>query len=293
MTVEKYINDLLYRYDCVVVPNFGGFITNKIGAKVNSFSHTFHPPTKQITFNAHLKQNDGLVVNYIAAVENISFEKALVKISTTVTSWNESLKNGAVVFENIGAIAFNEEKQLIFEPQKEHNFLTNSFGLSTVSSPAIKHPVHASTSKSVIPLFAKYAATAVVLLSLGFIVRNGYQERQLEQMYASQKETIDKKIQAATFVISNPLPTISLQVTKESPKSFHVVAGSFQFPENAEKKLKQLKKKGYNATILGLNKWGLTQVAFDSFYSRKEALAALTTIKKEVSKDAWILAKKF
>ena len=142
-------------------------------------------------------------------------------------------------------------------------------------------------------MFAKYAATAVVLLSLGFIVRNGYQERQQEQMYASQKEAIDKKIQAATFVISNPLPTISLQVTKESPKSFHVVAGSFQFPENAEKKLKQLKKKGYNATILGLNKWGLTQVAFDSFYSRKEALAILTTIKKEVSKDAWILAKKF
>jgi len=293
MTVEKYINELLYRYDCVIVPNFGGFITNKIGAKVNSFTHTFHPPTKQITFNTHLKQNDGLVVSYIAAVENISFEKALAKINASVASWNESLKNGAVVFENIGALAFNEKKQLIFEPQKEHNFLTNSFGLSTVSSPAIKHPVPANTSKSVIPLFAKYAATAVVLLSLGFIVRNGYQERQQEQMYASQKEAIDKKIQAATFVISNPLPTISLQVTKESPKSFHVVAGSFQFPENAEKKLKQLKKKGYNATILGLNKWGLTQVAFDSFYSRKEALAALTTIKKEVSKDAWILAKKF
>ena len=293
MTVEKYINELLYRYDCVIVPNFGGFITNKIGAKVNSFTHTFHPPTKQITFNTHLKQNDGLVVSYIAAVENISFEKALAKINASVASWNESLKNGAVVFENIGALAFNAEKQLIFEPQKEHNFLTNSFGLSTVSSPAIKHPVPANTSKSVIPLFAKYAATVVVLLSLGFIVRNGYQERQQEQMYASQKEAIDKKIQAATFVISNPLPTISLQVTKESPKSFHVVAGSFQFPENAEKKLKQLKKKGYNATILGLNKWGLTQVAFDSFYSRKEALAILTTIKKEVSKDAWILAKKF
>ena len=294
MTVEKYINELLYRYDCVIVPNFGGFITNKIGAKVNSFTHTFHPPTKQISFNTHLKQNDGLVVSYIAAVENISFEKALAKINASVTSWNESLKNGAVVFENIGALAFNAEKQLIFEPQKEHNFLTNSFGLSTISSPAIKHLIPANTSKSVIPLFAKYAATAaVVLLSLGFIVRNGYQERQQEQMYVSQKEAIDKKIQAATFVISNPLPTISLQVTKVSPKSFHVVAGSFQFPENAERKLKQLKKEGYNATILGLNKWGLTQVAFDSFYSRKEALAILTTIKKEVSKDAWILAKKF
>ena len=293
MTVEKYINDLLYRYDCVIVPNFGGFITNKIGAKVNTLTHDFYPPTKQITFNAHLTQNDGLVVNYIASVENIPFEKALVKINASVASWNESLKNGAVVFENIGALAFNEEKQLIFEPQKEHNFLTNSFGLSTVSSPAIKHPVHASTSKSVIPLFAKYAAAAVVLLSLGFIVRNGYQERQQEQMYASHKEALEKKIQTATFVISNPLPTISLQVTKESQKSFHVVAGAFQFPENAKKKLRQLKKKGFNASILGLNKWGLTQVAFDSFHSRKEALVTLIEIKKKVSEDAWILAKKF
>jgi hypothetical protein len=293
MTVEKYINDLLYRYDCVIVPNFGGFITNKIGAKVNSFTHVFHPPTKQITFNAHLKQNDGLLVNYIASVENISFGKALAKISASVASWNESLKNGAVVFESIGALTFNEKKQLIFEPQKDHNFLTNSFGLSMVSSPAIKHTVLAATNKSVIPLFAKYAATAVVLLSLSFIVRNGYQERQQKQMYASQKEALDKKIQTATFVISNPLPTISLQVTKESQKSFHVVAGAFQFPDNAKKKLRQLKRKGFNASILGLNKWGLTQVAFDSFYSRKEALATLTTIKKEVSEDAWILAKKF
>ncbi|MDA9339464.1 SPOR domain-containing protein [Polaribacter sp.] len=293
MTVEKYINDLLYRYDCVIVPNFGGFITNKIGAKVNTLTHNFYPPTKQITFNAHLKQNDGLVVNYIASVENISFEKALAKISTSVASWNETLKNDSVVFENIGALAFNEKKQLIFEPQKEHNFLTNSFGLSMVSSPAIKHIISATTHKSVIPLFAKYAATAVVLLSLSFIVHNGYQERQQEQLYASQKEALEKKIQTATFVISNPLPTISLNVTKESSKSFHVVAGAFQFPENAEKKLNQLKRKGFNASILGLNKWGLTQVAFDSFYSRKEALAILASIKKEVSEDAWILAKKF
>ena len=81
MTVAKYINDLLYRYDCVIVPNFGGFISNRIGAKVNRVSHHFYPPTKQIAFNVHLKQNDGLLVNYIASVENISFEKAIAKIS--------------------------------------------------------------------------------------------------------------------------------------------------------------------------------------------------------------------
>ena len=162
-----------------------------------------------------------------------------------------------------------------------------------VSSPAIAHTVHSKTNKSIVPLFAKYAATAVVLLTLGFIVQKGYQEKQQEQQYASQKETLEKKIQTATFVITNPLPTIALNITKASPKNFHVVAGAFQFPENAQKKLNQLKNKGFNAAILGINKWGLTQVSFDSFHSRKEALAALITIKKEASKDAWILVKKF
>ena len=26
MTLANYINDLLYRYDCVIVPDFGGFV---------------------------------------------------------------------------------------------------------------------------------------------------------------------------------------------------------------------------------------------------------------------------
>jgi hypothetical protein len=293
MTIAKYINDLLYRYDCVIVPNFGGFITNKIGAKVNHLTHNFYPPTKQISFNAHLKQNDGLLVNYIASVENISFEKAIAKINASVSLWQETLKNDEVVFNNIGTIALNENKQLIFEPKKNHNFLTNSFGLAMVSSPAIRHKVIPIANKSVIPVFAKYAATAAILLTLGFITYNTIQEKKQNSLYATQKEALDKKIQTATFVISNPLPTIELSVTKKAPKPYHVIAGAFEYPENAEKKVNQLKKEGYNATILGVNKWGLTQVSFDSFYSRKEAFSTLATIKKEVSKDAWILIKKF
>ena len=293
MTVAKYINDLLYRYDCVIVPNFGGFISNRIGAKLNPFTHQFYPPSKQIAFNVHLKQNDGLLVNYIASVENISFEKAIAKISESVSSWKETLKKEALVFENIGAITLDENQQFIFEPQKDHNFLTNSFGLTMVSSPAIQHSGMVNTKTSVIPLIAKYAAAAAILFSLGFIVHNGYQERQQNAVYASQKEALEKKIQTATFVISNPLPTIELNVSRAAPKSFHIIAGAFQFPENAEKKLKQLRNKGFKAAILGVNKWGLTQVSFDSFYTKKEAITTLATIKKEVSKDAWILIKKF
>ena len=78
MNLANYINDLLYRYDCVIVPDFGGFVTNRIGAKLNSDTHTFSPPTKQIAFNSHLKHNDGLLANYIASSEQISFEKKVL-----------------------------------------------------------------------------------------------------------------------------------------------------------------------------------------------------------------------
>lgn len=71
-----------------------------------------------------------------------------------------------------------------------------------------------------------------------------------------------------------------MNAVKKIKTPFHIVAGSFQFPENAKRKVKQLEQKGYNAKIIGTNKWGLTQVAFKSFTTRIEATKALYNIKK-------------
>ena len=300
MILANYINDLLYRYDCVIVPNFGGFVTNTIGAKVNEISHTFYPPTKQITFNAHLKHNDGLLANYIAKAEGISFEKANESILKIVNSWNLQLKSNVVFIENVGRISLNKEHQLIFEPLNSVNYLTSSFGLSTYNSVAVTRntqkviPIQtATTTKSIVPTFIKYAAAAAILLTVGLFGYQTYQQNQQQEIYANQQKALEKKIQSATFVISNPLPTIELNVVKETPKPFHIIAGAFQFPENAAKKMEELKADGYKAEIIGVNKWGLTQVTFGSFSDRKKAFSKLAEIKQNVSKDAWILIQTF
>ena len=301
MILANYINDLLYRYDCVIVPDFGGFVTNKIGAKVNNFTHTFYPPTKQISFNSHLKHNDGLLANYIASAENISFEKASTAISLSVIKWQNELQTKSVEINNLGILSLNTEKQIVFEPNTEVNYLTESFGLSTVESSAIKRykeqvkpliPIVKEEKKKGIPAFIKYAATAAILLTLGLVGYNGYQQNQQKEILANQEKALEKKIQSATFVISNPLPTINLNVAKETPKPYHIIAGAFQFPENAVKKVKQLKKKGFNAKIIGKNKWGLTQVSFNSYSDRNDAINNLYRIQDNVSKDAWLLVKK-
>jgi len=301
MILANYINDLLYRYDCVIVPDFGGFITNRKGASLDKKLNAFYPPSKQITFNSHLKVSDGLLANYIASSENISFEKASTAISLSVIKWKNELQTKSIEIDKVGVLSLNDKGQVIFEPNMKVNYLASSFGLSSLTSSSIERnkeivkpliPVVEKEQKKGIPAFIKYAATAAILLTLGFVGNNIYQEDKHQTILANQEKALEKKIQTATFVISNPLPTIELNVTKKVDKPFHVVAGAFQFPENAQKKVNQLIKKGYNASILGVNKWGLTEVAFNSFADRNDAINNLYKIQDTVSKDAWLLVKK-
>lgn len=310
MTLANYIGDLLYRYECVIVPNFGGFVTNEISAKVNHFTHTFYAPSKQLTFNAHLQNNDGLLVNYVASVKNVSYSKALELIEQEVVSWKASIANEEFELENIGSFHLNNEGKYIFEPTNSVNYLTSSFGLSSYVSPAVKRieykekvaqletvtPIIPSKeNKRKTPAFLKYAATAAIVFALGSVGWNQYQKATYNTLVAEaeqQQQKVEKTIQEATFVIENPLPAITLNVTKET-FNYHIVAGAFRDPINAEKKLNELLKKGYNAKILGVNKWNLTQVSYESFNSRNEAVNSLNTIKKSESKDAWLLVKEY
>lgn len=302
MKLANYINDLLYRYDCVIVPSFGGFITNKIGASISDV-HTFSPPTKQISFNANLKHNDGLLANYVASVENISFEKAATFINTVVLKWQDEIENNAIEIASVGILTLNEEKQIVFEPNTTSNFLTESFGLSTITSVETKRfkeevkpliPVNESveeSNKRGIPAFVKVAAAAAILLTVGTLGLKQYNHRQEATEFAKQQEKVEQKIQSATFVIDSPLPTINLNASKANTKDFHVVAGAFQLTKNAQKKVNQLINQGYNARVLGVNKWGLTQVSFDSYETKEEARIALESIKEIGFEDAWLLVK--
>lgn len=301
MILTNYISDLLYRYECVIVPEFGGFVTNTIGAKINESAHTFSPPSKQITFNSHLNVNDGLLANYIASSENISFEQACNAIALCVHKWQIELQSNPLKIGSIGVLSLNENGQIIFEPNHQVNYLSTSFGLSTFESSSIQRhkevvkpimPASKSQDKKVVPAFIKYAAAAAILLTVSLGVNNIYEKNQQKEILAKQENALEKKIQEATFVISNPLPIIELNVAKTTAKNFHVVAGAFQFPENARKKVKQLKKEGYNASIVGVNKWGLTEVAFNSFTDKNDAINNLYKIQGSISKDAWLLVKK-
>jgi hypothetical protein len=299
MQLSKYISDLLYRYECVIVPGFGGFVSNTISSTVNNFTHTFTPPTKKLSFNSQLKNNDGLLANYIATSENISFEQAISNIELKVRQWQRSLQNENIQLNAIGTLSLNKENNIIFEPLESTNYLASSFGLASFQSPSIKRLEYKQKVAQLetiehrkSPSYLKYAATVAVFLTIGTLSWNSVQQKQHSVLAKEYQETVSRKIQEATFIISNPLPELNLDVIKKVlPKKFHLIAGAFGQKTNAFKKVKQLKRRGFNAQIIGVNKWGLTQVSFESYTTRKEAIEHLQIIKKSIAKDAWLYIK--
>ena len=101
MQLSQYISDLLYRYECVTLPNFGAFLSHPISARINEGTSSFFPPQKQLSFNVQLKSNDGLLASYISDVENISFEVATSKIENQVSQLKLRLEKEKLSSSNI------------------------------------------------------------------------------------------------------------------------------------------------------------------------------------------------
>ncbi|SFC68689.1 Sporulation related domain-containing protein [Flexibacter flexilis DSM 6793] len=128
--VEKYIKYLLFNYDCVVIPDLGGFITSYNTAEVHPVRHTFLPPSKAVAFNERLKNDDGLLANTIAKFENISTEEAYFQIKGFVFDIREALKDqNKCYIKEIGTLFINHEYALQFEQDSKNNYENESFGL--------------------------------------------------------------------------------------------------------------------------------------------------------------------
>lgn len=312
MQLETYISDLLYRYDCVTIPEFGAFLTNRVSAKVHETTHAFYPPKKVLSFNEQLQHNDGLLCSYMAEVEKIPYEMALQKVSKQVKSIKSFLVEGETLhFDAIGDLVLNAEGKIIFEPSYHVNYLTDAFGLSQFTSQNVTREVYKETVESlekVIPItvtpekrkeeksrpYLKYAAIALIALTLGGFAASTYYVDQIEThnkvAQEAANEQLDVKIQEATFVIDNPLPAATLTVDKQQG-NYHIIAGAFRVKENADKKVEQLQALGYKARNIGANKYQLHEVVYSSHQTNAEAMLALRDIRKTDNAQAWLLVR--
>ena len=132
LEINQIIKELLQLHDCVIFPNLGGFVAQYSPAYFDEKKSVFSPPHKQILFNKNLVNNDGLLANAFAQKYNISYEKALDRLTDLLLEINKNLKiQNQHEFKGIG-ILYDNEGVLNFK-QKSNNLLSSSYGLMSLN----------------------------------------------------------------------------------------------------------------------------------------------------------------
>ena len=307
MRLDKYISDLLYRYECVILPGYGAFLTQYRAAQIHESTDAFYPPSKLLSFNRQLQSNDGLLANHIANEQGVSYSEAVDKIRSYTRFLEHELEIGKTVeIDAVGTLAVDDNAKVVFEPTLQTNYLVESFGLSQFVQAAVNRVEQEQeviqlepepllfTPNKPRPVYVKYAAIGLLAVALsGFgglkIYESGVKQHNYVQVQTA-KDKVQNSVQEATFVISNPLPSMEINLPKFQGR-YHIIAGAFRMEENAHKKVAQLQKQGFDARLLGQNRYGLHQVSYESHQERLAALKALRTIKNNNNKDAWLLVK--
>lgn len=131
--LENILCPLLLRNDCVVIPALGGFVANYVSAKVDVNNGIILPPSKALSFNKNLVNNDGLIANYLAKNQSISYDEANSFIAKEVQQIKANLAQGKRVhFQNVGFLYLNNAGKVAFEQERFFNLLLSSYGLKNV-----------------------------------------------------------------------------------------------------------------------------------------------------------------
>jgi len=290
--INQYIKELLLLNDCVIIPEFGGFVANYKPAMIEN--NQFLPPSKEIAFNNKLISNDGLLINYISETEGTNYFSAKQKLNNFVEETLLNLeRNRNVYFQGLGYLHYDSRENLQFEPQLKQNLLVESYGLQSFSyeklyqrqmpKPAFKveyrEPVPVIFQKRKLK---KLIVAVPLLLAMALIpVKNnkvylsksdmGMWEALAQSTPAAPAQTQEQNV--AEFTANTAAPaTIDFR--------YFIIGGSFKSDENAKKYLQQLSEQGYSGKDLGIFN-GLHRIAMKGFPTMNEAQKELNSMRNQ------------
>lgn len=321
MDIQSQIHRLLVKHDCVIIPEIGGFITNYHSAEVQHkerSNYVFMPPSKDIVFNSSLKNNDGLLIQYIVENKPTSYPKAEKIVHRFVKDISKQLQEGKpVTIKKTGVLFLDREGNIQFNPDNSMNFLVNSFGLAPFEFNALENETEKYVAKKTkqpqrktsgnakrwrtirtiaIALPVALALTVVPLSfetvrdTLGFSNPDVHQN-QLEQYDSQQANLFNHHITKNNAISKANQEQEIIDDEQKPAECYYIIAGSFSSVENAKTLENQLKAQNYKAVILSNDK--KHRVAYGRYENRNIAERELNKIRNTKEKSTvWLYAAK-
>jgi SPOR domain len=212
------------------------------------------------------------------------------------------------VFDHVGAFVYNNEKNVMFEPEANINYHAGSFGLESfqwfsakeydVRKRVIRHinkePMRGSTTRNnlwraaiLIPVLA--LLIAVPLKTDRFKAR--VEAASLNPLVTAEFENNKKAIDEAVVIV----PDSNITVRPETPAkpveelNYSIITGSFKSEENAISHMSSLKAEGYEPEIHQAPN-GFFRVTAMTCASIEKALSTRDSISKKFP-GTWISKK--
>jgi hypothetical protein len=307
--IKAFIRELLFVHDCVIVPGFGGFIGNFSPAHADESSGTFYPPVKKISFNSNLNHNDGLLIGKISQATGVNYGDARHMVEEFVKEIKGRLeKREKVVFDHIGTCVFNQENNILFEPEANINYHAGSFGLESFQwYPAREYDVRKRVTRHISREPVRISATrknlwraAVLIPVLALLIavplktdrfKSRVESTSLNPLVTAEFENNKKAIDEAAVIV----PDTSIRVKPETPAvpiddvQYTIITGSFKSEGNALSHVEILKADGYEPEIHQASN-GFYRVTAMTCTSKETALSTRDSISNKFP-GSWISKK--
>jgi cell division protein FtsN len=128
--IDKVLFDLLVHHNCVIIPEFGGFIAKRISSQIDYEKGIIYPPSKHLLFNRFLTADDGLLISSFVQASKEDYDSVKLKLSSFVSDLDKKLSNGEeLTFKHIGTLKRSENGNYIFKQDRSFNFLADAYGL--------------------------------------------------------------------------------------------------------------------------------------------------------------------
>lgn len=304
-----HIEYLLHEHNCVIVPGFGGFVTNT-NPSVKEELSIFHSPHCELVFNRLLTHNDGLLVESFMRTDNISFESALQKIEKAVKEFKSKLREEKKVqLGDLGEFEITADNRFVYNPVQLVR--PEFYGLDTT----ILKPIVQLQPKSVVsgkPIIEKKkylsnisisAAVAAVIAIVFFVfpIQDSVNKHQsakiLSETNIFAKTEQQKNRHSSYLAFEESLKSKEEALQKDEPSAvvpkeenkYAIIVGVYEVREIAEKMIAKLKEEGFN-DCNSIDRAERIDVYAASFSTKEEAEKMARDVRNNFNsyKEAWV-----
>lgn len=136
--ITKYISELLFDHNCVIVPEFGAFISKETPAMLDYVNHVLTPPSKEVVFNGQLLTDDGMLIGRVAEKQGVTMTEAAKKVHDfAMRSLAVIEASGVLRLDELGVLSRVNDTDFVFQLDENLNLLGDAFGLASLKTQPI------------------------------------------------------------------------------------------------------------------------------------------------------------